>query len=181
MRDVVLARVAQLGPQATAVVEAAAIAPPSLDAALLLAVCGEAIDAVDECIASGVLHTDGDGVAFRHELSRAAVEESLSPARRLALHRSVLLALTDSPRADADLARIAHHAEEAADREAVLRFAPAAAEQAARSGAYREAAAQYARALRFGGDLAARRPRRRSSRVVPGPATSRTTRPRRSR
>ena len=134
VRDVVLARLAQLGPQATVVVEAAAIAPPSLDAALLLAVCGEAIDAVDECIASGVLHTDGDGVAFRHELSRAAVEESLSPARRLALHRSLLLALTDSPRADADLARIAHHAEGAADGEAVLRFAPAAAEQAARAG-----------------------------------------------
>ena len=57
VRDVVLARLAQLGPQATVVVEAAAIAPPSLDAALLLAVCGEAIDAVDECIASGVLHT----------------------------------------------------------------------------------------------------------------------------
>ena len=69
------------------------------------------------------------------------------------MHRSMLLALTDSPRAGADLARIAHHAEEASDREAVLRFAPAAAEQAARSGAYREAAAQYARALRFGGDL----------------------------
>ena len=154
VRDVVLARVAQLGPRATAVVEAAAIAPPALDAALLLAVCGEAIDAVDECIASGVLHTDGDGVAFRHDLSRAAVEESLSPARRLALHRSMLLALTDSPRAGADLARIAHHAEHAADSEAVLRFAPAAAEQAARSGAYREAAAQYARALRFGGGLA---------------------------
>ncbi len=154
VRDVVLARVAQLGPQATAVVEATAIAPPSLDAALLLAVCGEAIDAVDECIASGVLHAAGGSVAFRHELSRAAVEESLSPARRLALHRSVLLALTGSPRADADLARIAHHAEEAADRDAVLRFAPAAAEEAARAGAYRESAAQYARALRFGGDLA---------------------------
>ena len=39
-------------------------------------------------------------------------------------------------------------------REAVLRFAPAAAEQAARAGSYREAAAQYARALRFAGDLA---------------------------
>ena len=66
----------------------------------------------------------------------------------------MLLALTDSPRPDPDLARIAHHAEEAADREAVLRFAPAAAEQAAGAGAYREAAAQYARALHFGGDLA---------------------------
>lgn len=153
VRDVVLARVAQLGPQATAVVEAAAIAPPSLDASLLLAVCGEASDAVDEAIAGGVLRVVGDGVAFRHELSRAAVEESLSPARRLALHRRVLLALTDGPPRGGDLARIAHHAEQAADRDAVLRYAPAAAEQAARAGAYREAAAQYARALGFGADL----------------------------
>ncbi len=38
-----------------------------------------------------------DGVAFRHELARVAVEESLSPARRLALHRSVLLALDGHP------------------------------------------------------------------------------------
>ena len=153
VRDVVLARVAQLGPQATAVVEAAAIAPPALDASLLLAVCGEASDAVDEAIAGGVLRIVDSGVAFRHELSRAAVEESLSPARRLALHRAVLLALIDGPRPDADLARIAHHAEQAGDRDAVLRYAPAAAEQAARAGAHREAAGQYARALRFGADL----------------------------
>ena len=153
VRDLVLARIAQLGPQATAVVEAAAVAPPSLDAALLLAVCGEAADSVDECVSSGVLHVVDDGVAFRHELSRAAVEESLSPARRLALHRSVLLALTDDLGAGTDLARISHHADEAADREAVLEFAPAAAEHAARAGAYREAAAQYARALRFAAHL----------------------------
>ncbi len=154
VRDLVLARVAQLGAQATAVVEATAVAPPSLDAQLLLAVCGEAADSVDECLASGVLHVVDGGVAFRHELSRAAVEESLSPARRLALHRSVLLALTDAPRAHSDLARIAHHAEEAVDRNAVLRYAPAAAAQAVSVGAYREAAAQYARALRFADDLA---------------------------
>ena len=153
VRDLVLARMAQLGPQATAVVEATSLAPPALDAGLLLAVCGEAADSVDECLASGILQSSRGGVSFRHELSRAAVEESLSPARRLALHRSVLLALMDSPRAGADLARIAHHAEEAADRDAVLRHAPAAADQAARAGAYREAAAQYARALRFGADL----------------------------
>ena len=153
VRDAVLARVARLGPHATAVVEAVSIAPPSLDAGSILAVVGEASESIDECLASGVLRTDDGGIAFRHELARVAVEESISPARRLALHRSVLLALTDSPRARADVARVAHHAEQAADREAVLRFAPAAAAEAARRGAYREAAAQYARALRFGDDL----------------------------
>ncbi|HEX5584985.1 ATP-binding protein [Gaiella sp.] len=153
VRDIVLARVAQLTPPAAAVVEAASIAPPSLDAPLLLAVAGEAADSVDECLASGVLLAVDDTVAFRHELARATVEESLSPARRLALHRAVLLGLADERRGELDIARLAYHAEAADDERAVLRFAPAAAEHAARAGAYREAAAQYARALRFGGNL----------------------------
>ena len=153
VRDAVLARVAHLSASAVAVVEAAAVAPPMLDAALTIAVCGDASDSVDECLATGVLVAVEDGIAFRHELARVAVEETLSPTRRLALHRGVLLALTDRPHGAADLARIAHHAEHAADGEAVRRFAPAAAEQATRLGAHREAAAQYARALSFAESL----------------------------
>jgi hypothetical protein len=53
VRDIVLARVARLSASAMSVVEAASIAPPSLDAELTLAVCGEAADSVDECLASG--------------------------------------------------------------------------------------------------------------------------------
>ncbi len=153
VRDAVLSRVAHLSASALAVVEAASVAPPMLDAALTLAVCGDASDSVDECLATGILVAGGGGIAFRHELARVAIEESLSPTRRLALHRAVLLALTDRPHDAADLARIAHHAEQAVDRDAVLRYAPAAAEEATRLGAHREAAAQYARALRFAGDL----------------------------
>ena len=48
--------------------------------------------------------TDGE-IAFRHELARTTVEEHLSPARRLALHRAVLLALAE--RGTPDLARLA--------------------------------------------------------------------------
>ena len=51
------------------------------------------------------------------------------------------------------LARLAHHAEAAGDADAVLRFAPGAAARAASLGAHREAAAQYARVLRFGDRL----------------------------
>jgi ATP/maltotriose-dependent transcriptional regulator MalT len=50
---------------------------------------------------------------------------------------------------------LAHHAEAARDRAAVLEFAIAAAEQAAGLHAHREAAAQYARALRFADALPA--------------------------
>ena len=91
-------------------------------------------------------------VAFRHELARLAVEESLAPNRRVALHRKALAALADSPCGAPELARLAHHAEAAGDREAVLEFAPKAAARAASLGAHREAAAQYARALRFAED-----------------------------
>jgi DNA-binding CsgD family transcriptional regulator len=89
------------------------------------------------------------GVAFRHELSRLAVEESLPPHRRVALHRRALAALRSPPAGQPDLARLAHHAEGAGDAAAVLELAPIAAERAAALGAHREAAAQYARALRF--------------------------------
>jgi ATP/maltotriose-dependent transcriptional regulator MalT len=51
--------------------------------------------------------------------------------------------------------RLAHHAEAAGDTEAVLRYAPEAGTAAARAGAHREAAAQYARALRFARDQSA--------------------------
>ena len=89
----------------------------------------------------------GARVGFRHEIARQVVEESLPPGRRAGLHRAALAALAGQ--AVPDLARLAHHAEAAGDADAVLRFAPAAAERAAAAGARREAAGQYARALRF--------------------------------
>src|SRR4029453_18858354 len=51
-------------------------------------------------------------------------------------------------------ARLAHHADGAGDGPAVLKYAPVAARRAAALGAHREAAAQYARALRFADGLA---------------------------
>lgn len=78
----------------------------------------------------------------------------LPPDRVLALHRRALDALIAPPHGRPQPARIAHHAEAAGDADAVLRYAVAAGEQAAALGAHREAAAQFARALRFGDGLA---------------------------
>ena len=52
-----------------------------------------------------------------------------------------------------DFARLAHHAEAAGDTDAVVRFALPAAERASSMGAHREAAAQFARLLKFGAGL----------------------------
>jgi tetratricopeptide (TPR) repeat protein len=88
-------------------------------------------------------------LTFRHELARLAIEEATSPNRRMALHRAALAALTAHWHGAPDVAALAHHAEAAGDADAVLRWAPLAAERAAESGVHREAAAQYARALEF--------------------------------
>jgi predicted ATPase len=155
VRDAVLARAARLSPAGRAVVDAAAVIGPSIEPWLLAGVVEAAADAVDECIAGGMLRPAGNALAFRHELAREAVLDAIAPPRRLGLHARVLAALRTAP--SPDQARLAHHAEEAADREAVLAYAPAAAERAAALSAHREAAAQYARALRFAGALAPER------------------------
>ena len=75
---------------------------------------------------------------------------------RLALHRKALAALA-AHGARPDPARLAHHAEAADDADAVLRHAPDAGEAAAALGSHREAAAQFARALRYADGLAPER------------------------
>ncbi len=156
VRDAVMTRVARLGSPATEVLEAVSIAVPQAEPHLLEAMCDQAVDAVEQCLSSGMLQVVGGGVAFQHELARMAIDASLSPYRRKALHQRALRALTASVAGVPDLARLAHHADGAGDAEAVLSFAPQAARHAASIGAYRESAAQYARALRFGDGLPAR-------------------------
>ncbi len=151
--DAILARAARLSPAARAVLDITAVMGSTIDATLLLAVAGPVLDEADECLARGLLRTTGEGLSFRHELTREAVLTAIAPLRRRVLHGRVLAALREAPESERDLARLAHHAEAAGDREAVLQFASAAAEQAAALNAHREAAAQYARALRFADGL----------------------------
>jgi DNA-binding CsgD family transcriptional regulator len=153
VRDAVLARSARLTAAARTLLDAVAIAPPQSELVLLEATAADALPALDECLGSGMLVQTNGAVAFRHELARLAVEEAVAPDRKLALHRATLAALRTAPEGMADLARLAHHAEAAGDGEAVLELAPAAGARAAALGAHREAAAQYARALRFASDL----------------------------
>ncbi len=149
IRDAVLARAARLSPTARRSLDAAAVIGPRVEPWLLMELVGLELEAVDECMGLGVLHVQGDTLNFRHELGRIAVLEAISPYQRLVLHRKVLEALrtanTDTP----DFAHLAHHAEASGDREAVLTYAPLAARAAVALKAHREAAAQYARALRF--------------------------------
>lgn len=148
VRDAVLARAAGLGPDARRLLDVVSVAPRRMEFWLLEAVSNDVLDALDECLASGMLREEGDAVAFRHELARLAVETAVPPHRRRALHGALCVALCSPRRGMPDLSRLAHHAESAGDSAAVLRFAPEAARRAAAAGAHREAAEQYARVLR---------------------------------
>jgi len=151
--DAVLARASRLSKPAHQVLETCAVIGARTESWLLESVLAPPAEAVDECLSRGLLRTEREDLAFRHELTRQAILHALSPRRTLELHRSVLAALRATPLATGDTARLAHHAEGAGDRDAVWSFALAAAQRSAALGAHREAAAQYARALRFADGL----------------------------
>jgi DNA-binding CsgD family transcriptional regulator/tetratricopeptide (TPR) repeat protein len=147
--DAVLARASRLSGPARAALEACAVVGVRVEPWLLERVAAPGPGAIDECLSKGMLQAAGGLLAFRHDLTREAILRSLSVPKTLGLERAVLAALRGSHLADSDPARLAHHAEAADDVAAVQQYAPEAARRAAALGAHREAAAQYARALRF--------------------------------
>jgi len=147
VRDSTLARASRLPDSARVVLEAVSIFPRRAETAVVADLVKGAIDAgLDECVEKGMLSLERGIVHFRHELARRAIEASIAPARRRALHQKVVDVL--KRRSDARASEIAHHAERAADVAALLKFAHRAAEEAARAGAAREAAAHFAAVLR---------------------------------
>ena len=95
IRDVVLGRTAGLSQAAADVIESVAIAPPMVHVELLERTCGDSVAGLDDCLTAGVLQAIDGSVSFKHELARVAIEETLSPNRRLDLHRRFLAALAD--------------------------------------------------------------------------------------
>jgi DNA-binding CsgD family transcriptional regulator/tetratricopeptide (TPR) repeat protein len=147
VRDAVLARFARLAEPERRALEAAAVLGATTRASDLDAVLPGATAAADACVAMGMLRAERDAFSFRHELVRDALLTVLPSQRKLELHRRTLAVLQGG--GSDDLRRLAHHAEAAGEADAVLRYAPAAAEQAVAVGAHREAAAQLGRAVRF--------------------------------
>src|SRR5262249_10441231 len=122
-------------------------APSGAELVLLRALAGD-LAPVAEAERAGVVEVRGDVVAFRHELARRAVAESLPASVRLELNADVLRALLTRP--DRDPFRVLHHAVEAGDDAAVIRHGEAAAREARRVGAPPRAAACLAQVLARG-------------------------------
>lgn len=147
VQDLLGSRLLELAPRASRAVEAAAVIGTRVEPWLLAAITAEDLPGIDDAVAAGLIVREPHGYAFRHELTRLTVLEEMPAIRGIALHRAVLDALRRG--SVADEARLAHHAEGAADADAVTEHAVAAAHQALRTGAYREGIAQLQRALRF--------------------------------
>jgi DNA-binding CsgD family transcriptional regulator len=145
VREAVLSRAARLTPPAREALDVVAVAGPRAELELVSALAPGVEPALDEGLAHGVLQLAGDALAFRHELARLAVVDEVPALRRAGLHREIVSWLEAR---DGDPARTAYHAEAAGMGTVAARHARVAGERAAGLGSHREAAAQYARALR---------------------------------
>ncbi|PBC11157.1 LuxR family transcriptional regulator [Mesorhizobium sp. WSM3859] len=148
VRDAVLARAEKLSPGARSMLDAVSVFPRRADAWALSGLCGiAAAGQLAECVANGLLEDFGDGYAFRHEIARTAIEMALTPSKRREYNERALAALRENPQVAT--ARLVHHAVEAQNLDVVRELAPAAAREASRVGAHRDAVGYYEVALRY--------------------------------
>jgi DNA-binding CsgD family transcriptional regulator/tetratricopeptide (TPR) repeat protein len=152
VRDAVLARAARLSPAAREIAELVCVVPGKAESWFLQQAPQPDEAGIEGCLSIGMVRDEDGALAFRHEIVRRALEDSLPRARQQSLHAKALSIL--APRPGIPAARLAHHADGAGNAGEVLRYAPVAAAQAASVGAHREAASHYHAALRHAENLA---------------------------
>jgi len=142
IQDSVLVRVAKLSAPAREAIELISVVPGETDKRIVDDILAESEKLLHEGETVGLLYVGETTVGFRHELTRRAVESALTAEHRMDLNRRVLDWLAASPER-VDHARLAHHARQAGDVEALLVHAPAAARAARQVDAHIEAVAHY--------------------------------------
>ena len=148
--DAVLARVRRLSRPTQHALDQLAVVPGRVETPLLRTLFTD-LGPIAEAERAGVLQVRPQVVAFRHQLARRAVEASLPGSVRIELNTRVLRALRDA--SSPDPARLLHHAVQAGDERAIAEYGPLAARDAARAGAYRQAAECCDQVLRRGHPL----------------------------
>ena len=138
VRDVLLARLGGLSPPARRLVERLSVIPTRAERWLAEILTDGDPTALVEGERSGMLVGDSAWVAFRHELARRTIESSLTPSERLAADRTVMSALLHHP--GVEPSRLVHHAQRSGRTDVILEHGPAAAHEAIRLGAHRQAA-----------------------------------------
>ncbi|HVQ88196.1 MAG TPA: AAA family ATPase [Actinomycetes bacterium] len=144
VRDAILARTAGLEADARDLLDLLVCAPEAIPDRLLPQL-GFGVEPLRSLHQVGLIRRSQGGVAFRHDLYRMAIADSLPPGGEAALHRRMLDALEAG--ASADPAVMVHHARGANDPERILQYASAAGVTAARAGAHTQAAEFFTLAL----------------------------------
>jgi DNA-binding CsgD family transcriptional regulator/tetratricopeptide (TPR) repeat protein len=151
----VLARVRSLDAPTQDVLELLAVVPSALERwlvdALVTSTGPTGVAALAAAEERGLLTVSPRKISFRHELTRRAIADSVPAARLMALNQRVLEALIGHD--GSDVAQIVHHAAQAGNLDAIVRYGPAAARDATRAGAHREAVAHLALVLEHEGRL----------------------------
>jgi DNA-binding CsgD family transcriptional regulator len=142
VRDAILAKTVGLSAPARDALDAAAVLGHTY-ARLIEIVAECSSEAVDECVAAGLLVDDGQRQSFRHDLGRQAIEDAMTPLRRRHLHARALAALGD----DSDVVQRAHHAIAAGEPAAIVELASRAGDHCVALGAHSQAASLYGSAL----------------------------------
>jgi DNA-binding CsgD family transcriptional regulator/tetratricopeptide (TPR) repeat protein len=139
VKDAVLARVRLLSPECRDALDRLSVLPSTIPTDLAQAL--GALDPLEEAELAGLIELRPDGLGFRHELARRAIEQSLPALRRRLFNADVVAVLR--ARGGADRGRLLHHAAEARDVETLLAEGPDAAREAARAGSHRQALAHF--------------------------------------
>ena len=157
VREVVLRRVARLGPHAQDVLGAAAVLGPSFQAAAIPPIPTltreEAMDVLDRAVAVRLLAAvdRGGRLTFAHDLIRRTLYDEMGPVVRAQLHDRIAQTLEYRRKElrphPAELAHHFYEARHSLGPEPALRYARRAADSAAAALAWEDAAAHLERAL----------------------------------
>jgi len=142
IKDSVLGRVAKLSSSAREAIELISVIPGEGEKEIVDVILENRRERLKEAERQGLVLVGETTVGFRHELTRRAVESSLTPERRGHLNRRVLGALTAFPELGG-AARLAHHAREAGDITAIVTHSPPAAREARAVEGHREAVSHF--------------------------------------
>lgn len=139
LQDTILHRIGRLHPDVQTVIEAVSVFPRRAERAWALDVAGSGDEDVIDMAADTGLIEDRDGyLAFRHEIARQVVENTLRSGRRRRLNKALLAVMQTA--GTVPNARLLHHARAADDLTETARLAPVAGREALAAGANRQAA-----------------------------------------
>ncbi len=153
IKDAVIAHASKLPEDTKKLLEIISVIPTKVELEFLRKLVNSVEDHIDSCINKAILIAENSLISFRHELARLAVQDSISEMKRIKLHKKVLDSLLEDDNKHNLLAQIVHHAVQAKDKSAIVKYTPLAAKQASMLDSHREAASHYQTAIQYSKDL----------------------------